>query len=68
VALAGQSFGAFLSLSAAEASEEVHAVIRAAPAAYGSFSEFYESGATTRSPLSPPRLAGDDVGTLRRHR
>jgi dienelactone hydrolase len=43
VALAGQSFGAFLSLMAADASEEVDAVIAPAPAAYGSFSEFYDS-------------------------
>jgi hypothetical protein len=43
VALAGQSFGAFLSLMAADASDDVYAVIGTAPAAYGSFSEFYES-------------------------
>jgi pimeloyl-ACP methyl ester carboxylesterase len=43
VVLAGQSFGAFLSLMAADASDDVYAVIGTAPAAYGSFSEFYES-------------------------
>jgi pimeloyl-ACP methyl ester carboxylesterase len=39
VALAGQSFGGFLSLIAADASDEVDAVIVTAPAAFGSSSE-----------------------------
>jgi dienelactone hydrolase len=43
VTLSGQSFGGFLSLMAADASDEVDAVIATAPAAYGSFSEFYDS-------------------------
>jgi hypothetical protein len=54
VVLAGQSFGAFLSIMAADASDEVFAVIGTAPAAYGSFSEFYDSwrnNATSFYPL-----------------
>ena len=43
IALAGQSFGAFLALMAADASEDVDAVVATAPAAFGSFDEFYES-------------------------
>ena len=43
VVLAGQSFGAFLSLMAADASDDVDAVVATSPAAYGSFSEFYDS-------------------------
>src|SRR5215213_8375753 len=43
VILAGQSFGAFLSLMAADASAQVDAVVATAPAAYGSFDEFYDS-------------------------
>src|SRR5260370_40781229 len=65
VALAGQSFGAFLSLMAADASDEVDAVIATAPAAYGSFSDFYGScrtNATDLYPLlaqaRPPRVTG----------
>ena len=53
VALAGQSFGAFLSLMAADASEEVDAVIATAPAAYGSFSEFYDSWRSNATKLYP---------------
>src|SRR5208282_451823 len=41
VALAGQSFGGFLALMAADASGEVDDVIATAPAAYGSFSDYY---------------------------
>jgi hypothetical protein len=54
VALAGQSFGAFISLIAADASDDIYAVIATAPAAYGSFSEFYDSfrrNATSFYPL-----------------
>src|SRR5260221_6833099 len=43
VALAGQSFGAFLSLMAADASDEVDAIVATAPAAYGSFADFYDT-------------------------
>jgi pimeloyl-ACP methyl ester carboxylesterase len=43
VVLAGQSFGAFLALMAADASDDVDAVIATAPAAFGSFDEFYDS-------------------------
>jgi pimeloyl-ACP methyl ester carboxylesterase len=53
VVLAGQSFGAFLSLMAANASSEVDAVIATAPAAYGSFEDFYESWRLNASKLYP---------------
>jgi dienelactone hydrolase len=53
VALAGQSFGAFLSLMAADASEEVYAVVATAPAAYGSFNEFYDSWRSNATNLYP---------------
>jgi dienelactone hydrolase len=53
VALAGQSFGGFLSLMAADASDEVDAVIATAPAAYGSFQEFYESWRSNATKLYP---------------
>jgi dienelactone hydrolase len=43
VVLTGQSFGAFLSLMAADASDDVDAVVATSPAAYGNFSEFYDS-------------------------
>src|ERR1700741_4438348 len=43
IVLAGQSFGAFLALMAADASEDVDAVVATAPAAFGSFDEFYSS-------------------------
>ena len=43
VALAGQSFGAFLALMAADESNKIDAVIATAPAAYGNFSEYYDS-------------------------
>jgi pimeloyl-ACP methyl ester carboxylesterase len=43
VVLAGQSFGGFLSLMAARANAEVDAVVATAPAAYGSFADFYGS-------------------------
>ena len=51
--LAGQSFGAFLSLMAADASSEVDAVIATAPAAYGSFDEFYDSWRLNATKLYP---------------
>src|SRR5262249_39746362 len=53
VVLAGQSFGAFLSLMAADASSEVDAVIATAPAAYGSFDDFYDSWPLHATKLYP---------------
>ncbi|MBX6370466.1 MAG: alpha/beta hydrolase [Rhodospirillales bacterium] len=53
VVLAGQSFGAFLSLMAADASDDVFAVVATAPAAYGSFSEFYDSWRNNATRLYP---------------
>ena len=53
VALAGQSFGGFLALMAADQSEDVDAVIVTAPAAYGSFSEFYDSWRNNAIKLYP---------------
>jgi len=53
VVLAGQSFGAFISLMAADASDDVHAVVATAPAAFGSFSDFYDSWRANASRLYP---------------
>jgi dienelactone hydrolase len=53
VAIAGQSFGAFLALMAADASDEVDAVVITAPAAYGSFSEFFDSWRNNATKLYP---------------
>jgi len=53
VVLAGQSFGAFLALMAADASTEVDAVIATAPAAYGSFDDFYDSWRLNATKLYP---------------
>jgi pimeloyl-ACP methyl ester carboxylesterase len=53
VVLAGQSFGAFLSLMAADAGDDVHAVIATAPAAFGDFAEFYHSWRLNASKLYP---------------
>jgi len=53
VALAGQSFGAFLSLMAADASDEVDAVIATAPAAYGSYSDHYDTWRANATALYP---------------
>jgi pimeloyl-ACP methyl ester carboxylesterase len=53
VVLAGQSFGAFLALMAADNSSEVDAVVATAPAAYGSFDEFYESWRLNATKLYP---------------
>jgi dienelactone hydrolase len=53
VVLAGQSFGAFLSLIAADENQDVHAVIATAPAAYGSFSEFYDTWQQNATRLYP---------------
>jgi pimeloyl-ACP methyl ester carboxylesterase len=53
VVLAGQSFGAFLALMAADASPQVDAVVATAPAAYGSFDEFYDSWWLNATKLYP---------------
>jgi pimeloyl-ACP methyl ester carboxylesterase len=53
VILAGQSFGAFLSLMAADASADVDGVIATAPAAYGSFDDFYDSWRLNATKLYP---------------
>jgi pimeloyl-ACP methyl ester carboxylesterase len=53
VMLAGQSFGAFLALMAADASSDVDAVVATAPAAYGSFDDFYESWRLNATKLYP---------------
>jgi len=53
VALSGQSFGGFLALMAADASDEVDSVMITAPAAYGSFSEYYASWRNNATKLYP---------------
>jgi pimeloyl-ACP methyl ester carboxylesterase len=53
IVLAGQSFGAFLTLMAADASENVDAVVATAPAAFGSFDEFYDSWRLNATRLYP---------------
>lgn len=53
IVLAGQSFGAFLALMAADASEDVDAVVATAPAAFGSFDEFYDSWRLNATRLYP---------------
>lgn len=53
VMLAGQSFGGFLSLMAADASTAVDAVIATAPAAYGNFEDFYDSWRLNATKLYP---------------
>jgi pimeloyl-ACP methyl ester carboxylesterase len=53
VMLAGQSFGAFLSLMAADASPDVDAVLATAPAAYGSFDDFFDSWRLNATKLYP---------------
>lgn len=53
VALAGQSFGGFLALMAADTSDQVDAVVVTAPAAYGSFSDYYDSWRSNATQLFP---------------
>lgn len=53
VVLTGQSFGAFISLLAAGRTEQVDAVIGTAPAAFGNFSEAYESYRDNATQLWP---------------
>ena len=43
IVLAGQSFGPFLALMAADTSDDVDAVVATSPAAFGDFDEFYDS-------------------------
>lgn len=53
IVLAGQSFGAFLALMAADWSEDVDAVVATAPAAFGNFDEFYDSWRLNATRLYP---------------
>ena len=53
VALAGQSFGAFIALMAAGESNKIDAVIATAPAAFGNFSEYYDSWRLNATRLYP---------------
>jgi dienelactone hydrolase len=53
VVLTGQSCGAFLSLMAADQSDDVHAVIATAPAAFGNFNDFYDSWRANATRLYP---------------
>jgi dienelactone hydrolase len=53
IVLAGQSFGAFLSLMAADDSNDVDAVVATAPAAFGDFNEFYDSWRLNATRLYP---------------
>ena len=53
IVLAGQSFGAFLALMAADSSEDVDAVVATAPAAFGNFDEFYDSWHLNATRLYP---------------
>src|ERR1700730_16394946 len=53
IVLAGQSFGAFLALMAADASEDVDAIVATAPAAFGNFDEFYDSWRLNATRLYP---------------
>lgn len=53
VALTGQSFGAFISLMAAGQTDRVDSVIGTAPAAFGNFSEAYDSFRENATQLWP---------------
>ncbi|MBV9827056.1 MAG: alpha/beta hydrolase [Alphaproteobacteria bacterium] len=53
VVLAGQSFGAFLAIMAADATSDVDAVVATAPAAYGNFDDFYDSWRLNATKLYP---------------
>ncbi|MCG5239041.1 alpha/beta hydrolase [Azospirillum doebereinerae] len=53
VVLTGQSFGAFISLMAAGQTDRVDAVIGTAPAAYGNFTEAYDSYRENAAQLWP---------------
>jgi pimeloyl-ACP methyl ester carboxylesterase len=53
VALAGQSFGAFIALMVADETNKIDAVIATAPAAFGNFSEYYDSWRLNATRLYP---------------
>src|SRR5579862_3108456 len=53
IVLAGQSFGAFLALMAADEASAVDAVIATAPAAFGDFQEFYDTWRLNAARLYP---------------
>jgi dienelactone hydrolase len=53
IMLAGQSFGAFLSLMAADASSDVDAVVATAPAAFGDFEDSYDTWRLNATRLYP---------------
>ena len=53
IVLAGQSFGAFLALMAADDSDDVDAVVATAPAAFGDFEEFYDTWRLNATRLYP---------------
>lgn len=53
VVLAGQSFGAFLALMAADDSPGVDAVIATAPAAFGDFEDYYDTWRLNATQLYP---------------
>lgn len=53
IAVAGQSYGAFISLIAAGRTDQIDAVVGTAPAAYGSFSDFYDSWRGNADKLYP---------------
>jgi pimeloyl-ACP methyl ester carboxylesterase len=53
IVLAGQSFGAFLALMAADSSNEVDAVVATAPAAFGDFDNFYPTWRMNATRLYP---------------
>jgi hypothetical protein len=53
IVLAGQSFGAFLSLMAADASSDVDGVVATAPAAFGDFEDSYDTWRLNATRLYP---------------
>ena len=53
ILLAGQSFGAFLALMAADNSDAVDAVVVTAPAAFGDFEEYYDTWRLNATRLYP---------------
>jgi len=53
VVLAGQSFGAFLALAAADDTDAVDAVVATAPAAFGDFQEYYDTWRLNATRLYP---------------
>ena len=53
IVLAGQSFGAFLALMAADDTADVDAVVATAPAAFGDFEDYYDSWRLNATRLYP---------------